>query len=98
MIHQFTRDEIMAIKSKKAFLIDVRTSSEVADAHSPYAMHFDVQKMTGGELPDIPKNVPVFLYCRSGVRASTAKQILESNGFSEVHNIGGFSNLPSELI
>ena len=46
-------------------------------------------------LPD--KNAPVILYCASGKRAQKAKLILEEQGYKQVLNAGGASNLKSYL-
>jgi len=37
---------------------------------------------------------PVVLYCRSGHRAGVAKSILQKNGFSDVTNGGGLTDMP----
>lgn len=35
---------------------------------------------------------PVALYCASGGRSAMAAQVMERNGFAEVHNIGGLAH------
>ena len=73
--------------------IDVRTDEEWDDGHLGGALHFELARLEGGSLPDIGKNIPIALYCRRGIRAERARQILQKNGFTNVRNAGGFDAL-----
>ncbi|MGZ6005518.1 MAG: rhodanese-like domain-containing protein, partial [Candidatus Saccharimonadales bacterium] len=97
MDHRLTREEIEAILSGRAYLVDVRSDEEVAEKACPTAMHWDVRQMVEGRFPDIPKNLPVFVFCRAGNRSSTAQRLLGGAGFTDAHDIGGLENVPSEL-
>lgn len=73
-----------------AVLLDVRTELELEeDGYAPNSIHFDVVKIDEGELPDISKDKKIYVYCKSGGRAGRAEEILESNGWKDVVNIGG---------
>lgn len=76
--------------------IDVRTDQEWAAGHLDGAVHFDLTKMQHGQLPDLPKDTHIALYCRSGHRAGEALAILQQNGFSNLRNAGGFSDLQAQ--
>ena len=41
---------------------------------------------------DIPRDYPLYLYCRSGNRSGKAIAILEEMGFTNLTNIGGISD------
>ncbi len=82
---------IKQIKEKQALLIDVRTNGEWEAAHADAAMHFDLARIINGELPPVPKDIPVYLYCRSGQRSDLAANILRKNGFNAI-NLGGLSD------
>lgn len=71
-------------------LIDVRTPEEFNLGHRDGAINFDLNLMIRGQLPNLPKDAKIEVYCRSGGRASAAKQILESAGFQDIENIGGY--------
>ena len=43
------------------------------------------------------KNKTVITCCASGIRSASAKSILRSNGYSDVHNGGGWQSLNSKL-
>ena len=39
------------------------------------------------------KDAPIIVYCRSGRRASKAKEILENKGYKNVLNAGGYDDI-----
>lgn len=89
MTPQEIQAAIELINSGAANLVDVRTEDEWNEGHAKPAIHFDSQQIAAGEIPDLDKTKPVYLYCRSGGRAGRAKLVLENKGFAEVHNLGG---------
>jgi len=72
-----------------AALVDVRSPEEFSGGHIDGAINIPVQELSGrmGELGD--KTGEVVLYCRSGSRSAMAKRMLEGNGFTNVHDLGG---------
>ncbi|MEK6578552.1 MAG: rhodanese-like domain-containing protein [Bdellovibrionota bacterium] len=80
------------IAEKGAVLIDVRTAEERAEKHILGSLWFPVQTISDdlARLGDF--NRPTIVYCRSGMRAAKAKQILEKAGFKEVYNLGSVEN------
>lgn len=75
-------------------VIDVRTAAEWETGHLPTALHIPhVMILEGEGLADLDKTKPVVLYCRSGGRAQRAKDYLEAQGFTNVKNLGGISDL-----
>lgn len=97
MLHQLTPTEVEAIKHQQAYLIDVRSGEEVAERRIASALHWDVRQMVEGRFPNIPKNAPVFVFCRSGNRSSTAQRLLGGAGFTDAHDVGSIDSLPIEL-
>jgi phage shock protein E len=76
-----------------ALVVDVRTKSEFDGWHYPGAINISVQSLEQNldMLPD--KNKSIVVYCRSGHRATRAKQILIENGYTDVKNGGGLSDM-----
>lgn len=83
------------IVSGNAYLLDVRTPQEFNSGHSAKAVNFDSMRIDQGEMPNIPKDAKVYLYCRSGNRATQVKQAMEANGYNSVVNLGGLSQMQS---
>ena len=75
-----------------AIIVDVRSSGEYASGHLKRSVNIplDTLKMKHGKLK---KSTPVITCCASGIRSSTAKKILLSSGFEQVHNGGSWYNL-----
>jgi phage shock protein E len=74
--------------------IDVRTSEEYEGAHLEGAMNIEFTDILAGVgEAGIDKDAEIQLYCGSGRRAGIALEALESAGFTNVVNRGGFSDL-----
>jgi phage shock protein E len=89
-------DALKAVLAQRPFLVDVRTPEE-----------FSTGSVTGAvniPLGSIPANLSKFkdkkhivVFCRSGMRSGQAKNILESNGYSNVVNGGTWNNVKQLL-
>lgn len=79
-------------QTEGAVLLDVRTSQEYLAGHIPAAKNVDVARIdqVGALIPD--KDTPVFVYCKGGMRARKAREAMESMGYTNVKNIGGFDS------
>ncbi|MEE4165234.1 MAG: rhodanese-like domain-containing protein [Desulfocapsaceae bacterium] len=69
-------------------LLDVRQPKEYEEAHLPGAILIPLADLNH-KLPTLDKNMPVIVYCRSGVRSKAACQILNQSGFSECFDMSG---------
>lgn len=77
-----------------AILIDVRTEQEFADGHISGAINIPLH-LIENRLNEFTKDKTstIVLYCKSGRRAASAKAILQKNGYLNIYNAGGFSDL-----
>ena len=75
-------------------LIDVRTPQEYKEAHVKGAILIPVDELEAeiGEY-GIEKDAKIGVYCRRGVRAERAREILLGKGYTNVKNLGGFKKL-----
>jgi len=76
-------------------IIDVRTEEEFNTSHVTNAQLFPVETMQAGEMPNLSKDTPIALYCRSGRRAGEALVLMKQAGFTNVTNLGGLSDVPN---
>ncbi len=74
-------------------LYDVRTPEEYATSHAEFAASWPLADIEAGKLPDVPKNEPIAVYCRSGNRSAQATERLKKAGFTDVTDMGGLSTL-----
>lgn len=71
-------------------LLDVRTADEYADGHIEGAVNISLQELQAGlRLDEIPQDMPVVLYCRSGNRSNTAFNLLTGLGYESLYDIDG---------
>jgi len=78
------------IKEKNAQLVDVRTPEEFESSKLPGAINIPLQNIDYMGVHKLKKALPVVVFCRSGQRSNMAMQILMSQGFEEVHNLGSY--------
>lgn len=83
---------VQDVGAGKAVLVDVRRDDEWAAGHAKGAIHFELAKLEAGEMPDIPKDAVVYVYCAAGSRAAKAKEILDANGWTNITSIGGLTD------
>jgi rhodanese-related sulfurtransferase len=80
-----------------AIILDVRTKGEYTSGHINGSMNISVDqlKVNLHRLKD--KDQPIITCCASGMRSGTAKGILESNGYTNVHNGGSWIRLQQKI-
>lgn len=75
-----------------AVIIDVRTPGEYAGGHLKQSTNVPLNNLQK-HLSKLKKENPIITCCASGMRSSSAKSILKSNGFTQVYNGGSWQNL-----
>ena len=80
-----------------AIILDVRSHGEYAGGHIRGSINVPVQSLTNnlGKLKD--KNKTIITCCASGMRSASAKGILKANGYTDVHNGGGWNSLQNKI-
>ena len=80
--------------STNAIWIDVRTTDEFNSGHIAGAAHIPYEDIAV-RISEITtdKNAVIHLYCRSGNRSGIAQQILQSIGFKNARNEGGYEDI-----
>jgi phage shock protein E len=80
-----------------AIILDVRSKGEFNGGHIKGAINIPVDSLSSnlGKLKD--KKKPIITCCASGMRSASAKGILKSNGYEEVHNGGGWMSLQNKI-
>jgi len=86
-IPEISPDELKQLQTSEFFLLDVR------EPHEFCARNLNGHLIPLAELPDrlneIPKDKPIVVHCRSGMRSAQAVEFLLSNGFTDVVNLKG---------
>lgn len=82
------------IKNDSSILVlDVRTREEVLQGYIENSVNIDFyDKQFEARLGELNKEVPTYVYCRSGGRSAKTAAIMKALGFKEVYDLdGGFN-------
>lgn len=79
-----------------AIIVDVRTKAEYQGGHIKGSLNIPLNNLSN-HYSKLEKNKPVITCCASGMRSAQAKNILQSNGFKEVYNGGGWYGLQQKI-
>lgn len=75
-----------------AYLVDVRSPIEYSEGSVKGAVNIPLDAVPN-QLSKFKGKKGVVVFCRSGARSGTAKDILEKNGFQNVINGGTWNNV-----
>lgn len=78
-------------------IVDVRSKAEYAGGHIKGSKNIPLPNLNSN--PAIPKdkNKPIITCCASGMRSSSAKSLLQSRGYTNVHNGGSWASLDNKI-
>uniref|UniRef100_A0A7V4AN20 Rhodanese-like domain-containing protein n=1 Tax=Thermus tengchongensis TaxID=1214928 RepID=A0A7V4AN20_9DEIN len=81
-------EELYRALESGAVVVDVRTPQEFAAGHVPGAINLPVEAIASWA-DQVPKDKPVYLYCRSGNRSRQAAEYLKKKGYTNLYNLEG---------
>ena len=79
-----------------AVIIDVRSKGEYQGGHIKGSLNIPLDTLSNN-IAKLKKEKTVITCCASGMRSASAKSILKSKGFVEVHNGGGWMSLQNRI-
>ncbi len=80
-----------------AIILDVRSKGEYEQGHIEGSLNISVDMLSGNLNKLKDKDKPIITCCASGMRSGSAKNLLLSKGYKEVHNGGSWSRLQSKI-
>jgi rhodanese-related sulfurtransferase len=80
--------EVENLRQQGALLVDVRTPAEYAMGCIEDSINIPVDELRA-RLDELPKDRPIIVYCRVGLRGYIALRILKGHGFEKVKNLSG---------
>ncbi|MDZ4667847.1 MAG: thioredoxin domain-containing protein [bacterium] len=82
--------EQLVAKTPGAQIIDVRTPGEFESGHVAGAVNIDINGSNfESGIQGLDKTKPVFVYCKSGGRSSSAVSAMRSSGFDVIYEMPG---------
>ncbi len=79
-----------------ATIVDVRSKGEYQGGHIKGSINIPLDNLNSS-LAKLKKDKTIIICCASGMRSASAKSILQSKGFSTVHNGGGWISLQNKI-
>ena len=94
IVKVLTVDEFEAELIEETQLIDVRTPEEYAQGHIANAENVDfLDANFESNIASYSKQLPVYIYCKSGGRSGRASEKMKQLGFKKVYDLsGGITN------
>jgi phage shock protein E len=80
-----------------AIILDVRSKGEFAGGHIKGSVNISVDTLRNNLAKLKDKDKTIITCCASGMRSASAKSILQSNGYVNVYNGGGWNSLQNKL-
>ena len=83
----FYHNELDQMSDDK-YLIDVRSQDEFKLGSIAHAVNIPVDEIRN-RINEVPKNMPIRIFCQAGLRGYLAQRILIQNGYNNVLNLSG---------
>jgi phage shock protein E len=75
-----------------AIIIDIRSKGEIESGHLKSSKNIPLHQLPS-HLLRLDKNKAIITCCASGMRSGSAKSLLLSNGFEDLHNGGSWNSI-----
>ena len=80
-----------------AIILDVRSNGEFSTGHIKGSINIPVDKLATNLHKLKAKNKPIITCCASVMRSASAKGILQTNGYANVHKGGAWQSLNQKI-
>lgn len=87
-IKQVHVSEVRSLVEQGAYILDVRGADELEEGRIKGSHHIPLSELRD-RINEIPKDIPVYVHCRSSQRSYYANCTLIENGYTNVYNISG---------
>jgi rhodanese-related sulfurtransferase len=91
-----TKVDYSELVKQGAVILDVRSKGEYQGGHIKGSINISIDTLSNN-LNKLKKDKVIITCCASGMRSATAKSILQSKGFTDVHNGGGWMSLQNKI-
>lgn len=87
-VRQVSMRQVRSLVESGAYILDVREAGEFAAGHLNGAHNIPLTALRE-RMNEIPRDIPVYLHCRSSQRSYYAICCLRGHGFTNLYNING---------
>ena len=93
----FKKTDYADLVKNGAVIVDVRSKGEFAGGHITGSINIPVDQLANNLSKLKDKNKTIITCCASGMRSGSAKTMLLKNGYTDVHNGGGWGSLNGKI-
>lgn len=93
----FTKTDYANLVKNGAIILDLRSKGEYAGGHIKGSINIPVDQLANNLSKLKDKNKTFITCCASGIRSGSAKMMLLNNGYTDVHNGGGWGRLNGKI-
>jgi phage shock protein E len=93
----FEKTDFIQLMNEGAIILDVRTHNEFVYGHIDGSINIPLNKLSSNLNKLKSKNKPVITCCATGARSASAKNILETKGYTKVYNGGAWHRLNQKI-
>ncbi len=91
------KPEYSELLNNGGIIIDVRSHQEYNSGHIKGSKNIPLNNLENNLAKFKKKDQPIITCCASGMRSASAKTILKNNGYTNVHNGGGWRSLQNKI-
>ena len=93
----FKKTDYKDLLKNGAIIVDVRSKGEYSSGHINGSINIPVDQLQNNLSKLKDKNKIIITCCASGMRSGSAKTMLLNNGYTDVHNGGGWGSLNGKI-
>ena len=93
----FKKTDYADLVKNGAVIVDVRSKGEFAGGHIKGSINIPVDQLANNLSRLKDKNKTIITCCASRMRSGSAKAMLLRNGYTDVHNGGGWGSLNGKI-
>jgi len=84
----FHYNEVPELVNNNEYILDCRTPLEYSEGHIDKAVSIPLDSIRD-RIDEIPKDRPIYVYCKVGLRGYVVTRILAENGYKNLYNLSG---------
>ena len=94
---EISAQDFVKLDKTKITIVDMREETEYSDNHFEKSVNIPISKFWVG-VDNIPKDKPVYVFCKSGYFSEEMVILLEERGYDETNVLGGYKEIKNFMI
>lgn len=91
--YQIDYQQVIDAVTNGAKLYDTRDIVSYQLGHFEFAENLPLMNLEVSQFPDLDKETPIYIYCKTSVCSAKAAKLFRQEGFQHVYDLGGLEQL-----